>query len=54
MLFLRIYDRTKIKIFFVDFVLLKEIIVIAVDGDYRFYFWKSDSVRNLKRQGLTV
>ena len=43
-------------IFLVDFVLFKEIIAIAiaVDGDYRSYFCKSDSVRNLKRQGLTV
>ena len=40
--------------FLVDFVLLKELIAIAVDGDYRLYFCKSDSARNLKRQGLAV
>ena len=44
----------KLKFFLVDFVLLKEIITIAVDGDYRLNFCKSDSVENLKRQGLTV
>ena len=44
----------KFKNFLVNFVLLKEIIAIAVNGDYRLNFFKSDNVGKSKRQGLTV